>query len=92
MRKEMLIKEYVQEQVNLVKQEMMEEQRSLVSTEVKLTREMKQSLESLYAMIGQIKTSFGEELTETQELTSNNIKRLAMNLDVIDGKYQQRVK
>ena len=37
-RKEMLIKEYVQEQTNLVKQELMEEQRSFVSTEVKLTR------------------------------------------------------
>lgn len=59
LRKEMLIKEYVQEQINLVKQELVEEQRSLVSTEVKLTREMKQSLESLYAMIGQMKLTFG---------------------------------
>lgn len=62
----MLIKEYVQEQINLAKQELMEEQRSFVSTEVKLTREFKQSLESLYAMIGQMKATFGEELSETQ--------------------------
>lgn len=87
LRKEMLIKEYVQEQVGLVKQELMEEQRGMVGMEVKLTREMKQSLESLYAMIGQMKQTFGEELSETQELTSNNIKRLAMNLDVVDGKW-----
>jgi hypothetical protein len=63
-----------------------------VSAEVKLTREMKQSLESLYAMIGQMKATFNEELSETQELTSSNIKRLAMNLDVIDGKYRERMK
>jgi hypothetical protein len=53
---------------------------------------MKQSLESLYQMINQMKATFGEELTETQELTSNNIKRLAMNLDVVDGRVNERMK
>ena len=37
----------------------MEEQRGLVVQEVKLTREMKQSLESLYAMINEMKRTFG---------------------------------
>ena len=44
LRKEMLIKDYVQEQVGLAKQELISEQRSFVTTEVKLAREMKQSL------------------------------------------------
>ena len=70
----------------------MEEQRSFVGTQVKVTREMKQSLESLYGMIGQMRASFGEELSETQELTSNNIKRMAMSRDVGEGKCQQRLK
>ncbi len=39
-----------------------------------------------------MKATFGEELTETQELTSNNIKRLAMNLDVVDGRVNERMK
>ncbi len=50
----------MQEQVGLAKQEMVEEQRSFVGTQVKVTREMKQSLESLYGMIGQMRASFGE--------------------------------
>lgn len=35
-------------------------------------------------MISNIKSTFSEQLSQTQELSVNNIKRLSMNLDILN--------
>jgi hypothetical protein len=43
-------------------------------------------------MINNIKSTFSEQLSQTQELSVNNIKRLSMNLDILNEKLADKLK
>lgn len=43
-------------------------------------------------MITQMKSTFSEQLTETQTLSVNNIKRVSMNMDILSEKLGDRIR
>ena len=92
MRKESIMKDYIQEKMDQVKGDIMKGQRDVVLTETKLTRETKQSLQSLFSMINQMKSTFSEQLSETQSLSVINIKRISMNMDIIGEKLTDKIR
>lgn len=70
-----MVKELIEERFNALKEELSGEQKQTIATEAKFIRETKQSLESLFALINNVKKELGDELAETQKLSVKSLQR-----------------
>ena len=73
-RNEAVIKDFVEEKVFQVKEELTSEHRQTLVSEGKFIKETKQSLQTLFSISNTTKKHLSEELAETQKLTTGSIK------------------
>lgn len=55
LKSELVVKDLIEERLNALKEELSGEQKQTIATEAKFIRETKQSLESLFALINNVK-------------------------------------
>lgn len=74
MKNESLMKDFIEEKVNMVKEQLSSEHKMALIAETKFIKETKSSLESLFSFINSVKKQLSEELSETQKLSLKSIQ------------------